>query len=240
MTELHLSAVAIFTASLLGSLHCACMCGGFVVFLAGQSGGSLLAHTAYNLGRAITYICFGLLAGYLGGKLNSLSGFVGLQQASAVLVGGFFLLWGVLHIARIRPFGRLLAAQGRIYGKALGELRAKLLNGPRQRPALFGLGLGLVTTFLPCGWLYAFVAIAAAQAEPMLSAQIMFWFWLGTVPVMLLSGKLSSFATKKLGSLYPTLTGVLLVCAGLFALLYHQDILPMPMGTEDHAHHHHH
>ena len=56
----------VLVASLVGSLHCAGMCGGFVVFWAGgdasQGKNKVFAHMAYNGGRLVTYVLLGALA----------------------------------------------------------------------------------------------------------------------------------------------------------------------------------
>ena len=51
---------AVLVASLLGSLHCAGMCGAFVAFAVigspGHQPSRVALNTAYNLGRLITYL----------------------------------------------------------------------------------------------------------------------------------------------------------------------------------------
>ena len=60
---------SVLLASLLGSPHCAGMCGGFVCFYSGQDGrGQTRAHAAYNLGRLVSYLVLGLLAGSAAGS----------------------------------------------------------------------------------------------------------------------------------------------------------------------------
>jgi sulfite exporter TauE/SafE len=41
-----------------------------------------------------------------------------------------------------------------------------------------------MTSLLPCGWLYAFVAAAAGTASPLRATAVMGLFWLGTLPVI--------------------------------------------------------
>ena len=65
---------SVLVASLLGSPHCAGMCGGFVCFYAAQGGrGQARAHAAYNFGRLFSYLVLGLLAGALGRTLEQAS-----------------------------------------------------------------------------------------------------------------------------------------------------------------------
>ena len=99
---------AVFVASLVGSLHCAGMCGGLVAFYAGgamgtgaaagagvtRGGGTArggwAAHAAYSLGRLIVYAAIGALAGTLGAALDGIGGtLVGVQRVAAVVAGLF-------------------------------------------------------------------------------------------------------------------------------------------------------
>ena len=61
----------IFTASLMGSVHCAAMCGGFTLSLArpGQAGSSLARMTVYHAGKLFTYVFIGLAAGLAGAAM---------------------------------------------------------------------------------------------------------------------------------------------------------------------------
>ena len=64
------TAAGVLMASLVGSVHCAGMCGGFVCFYAGAGVNdassprpSLLhAHALYNIGRLLSYLILGALA----------------------------------------------------------------------------------------------------------------------------------------------------------------------------------
>jgi len=62
-------ALVVLVASLLGSVHCAAMCGAFTCLYANPVergrpiGGELPPHLAYNLGRLAAYVALGALAG---------------------------------------------------------------------------------------------------------------------------------------------------------------------------------
>ncbi len=85
---------AVLLASLLGSPHCAGMCGGFVCFYAGQGGrGQALAHVAYNLGRLASYLLLGALAGLLGQTLDQAGAGAGLHRTAAVASGAVMVVY---------------------------------------------------------------------------------------------------------------------------------------------------
>ena len=86
---------SVLVASLLGSPHCAGMCGGFVCFYAAQGGrGQALAHAAYNFGRLFSYLVLGLLAGALGRTLEQAGAGAGLHGTAAVAAGVVMIVWG--------------------------------------------------------------------------------------------------------------------------------------------------
>ena len=58
--------LAVLGASLLGSVHCAAMCGGFVCLYSGTGASrhkGAAPHAAYNAGRLVSYLLLGALAG---------------------------------------------------------------------------------------------------------------------------------------------------------------------------------
>ena len=84
---------------------------------------------------------------------------------------------------------RLLAALGiRIPAGAPRSLQAALtsllVRVRNQSPAIRGAATGLLTTLLPCGWLYMFVATAGGTGHVSAAVAVMLFFWLGTLPMM--------------------------------------------------------
>src|SRR5579875_1466174 len=86
------SLVSLFVVGLVGSVHCAAMCGGIVSALslaparvAGSVPASLANVAAYNAGRIASYSVAGALAGGAAATAGSLAGLPSLQA------GGFWL-----------------------------------------------------------------------------------------------------------------------------------------------------
>jgi sulfite exporter TauE/SafE len=73
--------------------------------------------------------------------------------------------------------------------------------------------IGLITTLLPCGWLYAFAVVAGGTGSAVRGAAVMAAFWVGTVPMLLLFG---AGAARLLG---PVARRLPLVSAGLVLTL---------------------
>jgi sulfite exporter TauE/SafE len=160
MTSLVASAAI---AGLIGSVHCMGMCGGFAIACGGRP-----THTlAWNLGRITTYAVLGALAGALGGVIPGPSWVAGL--VSLALIGWFALaLAGLVPepTAHIPGFTRLATAAA----------------GGQGLPARFAFGLA--NGLLPCGLVYATLAIPVASGSAAWGAAAMVAFGLGTTPAL--------------------------------------------------------
>lgn len=107
-----LIAAGVVTASLLGSTHCAAMCGGFACLYGGdaahahaRSSGDgvghtsaplLTGHVAYHGGRLVAYTMLGALAASVGAGLDRLGALAGVQRLAGVVAGILLLAWGSL------------------------------------------------------------------------------------------------------------------------------------------------
>jgi sulfite exporter TauE/SafE len=185
-------------------LHCAPMCGGFVLGQVSDRMARLpparlsecqrlraASLSPYHLGRLTTYAGLGFLAGGGGLIIDRLGG-----KAGVFLLLGAALL--VLQAARqLRP------------GFTLPLTRT-----------LRGYPLGLALGFLPCGVLYAALAAAAATGSPLYGALGMACFGLGTVPALIAVGLFGAAAGHRFRRTLATITPAVLVFnAALLTLL---------------------
>ncbi len=207
--------LGVFGASLIGSLHCVGMCGGIACFVGGASArGRALA--LYHAGRLLSYAALGGAAGAAGAALDLGGSAAGLGRAGTTLALVIVLATGVIMLAR--AFGLRVGAPaatsrlGRAYARAAARLTAA---GPDTR----GLALGLLTALLPCGFLYLFLASAAASGGALAGAAVMAAFWAGTVPALFAVGMLARRLTPQLRRRAPALAAALLVTVALTALL---------------------
>lgn len=232
---------SILVASLLGSLHCAGMCGPLACMVCATGPHStgtqdalagswksltgvvrslpvaraIVPSAAYNTGRLVAYLILGAIGGALGATLDLSTRLLGAAPMAARLAGVATILIGLMALAQY--FGAT-GLGGRcpqwISHLFAGAHRAAGRHGPMQRAA----AAGLLSALLPCGWLYSFVLIAAATASPLLGAAAMLVFWLGTVPVL---SALSVGAPAVLGPLArraPIATAIALVAIGLLTV----------------------
>ena len=177
-------------ASLLGSLHCAGMCGPLaavasapgrthlpVVDARPQSSAKSSAH--YNLGRLGAYVVLGLVAGGAGALVDLGGAMIGVQGVAIVLASVALMAMGVHGLWQFTTGKRSdTAASG------LVVRWATRLRGKRAFPAI----LGGLTGFMPCGWLWAYVVVAAGSGSVLGGAAVMATFWLGTVPALAVVG----------------------------------------------------
>lgn len=205
----------VLLSSLLGSAHCAGMCGGLALAAIGPGDGVRGARqVGYHAGRLVSYGVVGALAGWAGQAVDDAGVLVGVQRVAAAAAGAMIVLMGVAMIARA------LGAQIRKAGVPLLLVRmAQRVHAWTLRlpPAHRGVPIGLATPLLPCGWLYAFAAIAAGSASPGTGVLIMAAFWLGTVPAVVLASNGARVAFARLGRAAPIAAGIALVTVGAHA-----------------------
>jgi sulfite exporter TauE/SafE len=196
----------VWTAALLGlvgSLHCAGMCGPLALALPASSSGPmryLAGRLAYNGGRILTYCLLGILFGLLGKTLW----ITGLQQRASIALG-IVLLLGLVFSGRLAALQPMSGWVTRLKGAMARYLRTRSLGG-------FAV-LGLLNGLLPCGLVYVACAGAAATGGLLEGTAYMAVFGFGTVPMMLtisLSGRLLQGALRRsLARAVPVSVGLL-------------------------------
>ena len=209
---------AVFVASLLGSLHCIGMCGGVVAICANAAGESrrIVPQLSYNLGRMLSYTLLGGIAGMTGHAINmSTDAALGLQHTAAWVAGVAMIVLGMSTIFNLTGFvARCLPIptwMQRLFERAY---RAALGTSGLRRTLL----IGILTALLPCGWLYAFVLIAAGTGDVLLGATTMAVFWAGTVPAMLAIGIGVHVLSRRLRRFVPKLTAGALIGIGMLTI----------------------
>ncbi len=201
-----------FLLGLVGSLHCAGMCGplAMAVPVLGQSRGAIIAsRLIYNFGRIITYVLLGIVFGLIG-QTFALAGF----QRWVSLVAGAIILIGLFATGRFAtslPMTRMVGRLKRAFG---------LLLQKRSVGSLFSLGL--LNGLLPCGLVYVAAAAAMATGSLLGGAGYMAAFGIGTVPMMfgfgLIGMKLQQLLRFRLQKLVPVslvIVGGLLLLRGM-------------------------
>jgi len=175
----------VFLGGLLGSSHCVGMCGGFALALGvGQRhwAANLGRQLLYGLGRVFTYTSAGAVVGYGGWRLTAeMRDVVNLQAVFCIAAGVLLILQG-LNAAGVFRWARSSTTPLEGFG---ATCFASLLRASRLRNIFLG---GVINGLLPCGLVYAFLALAASSGHMALGALTMLLFGLGTIPTLALVG----------------------------------------------------
>lgn len=222
---------SVFLASVLGSAHCAGMCGAFVAFATGldtsdtrsQARRQLSLHGAYNIGRLMVYVSLGAMAGAIGSVLDLAGSMAGISRAAGGMAGAVLIGFGLLHLGRAMGWVRGRFAPPGLMTHVLRAGHRMAMSLPPVRRAFV---IGLMTTLLPCGWLYAFVAAAAGTASPWLGMLTMAVFWLGTLPMMVAVGSGVRLLAGPLAQRLPVLMPMLVIMAGVLTIVSRLSITP--------------
>lgn len=208
--------LSVLLASLLGSTHCAGMCGAFVILATSDPNDRKTPHSllqgAYHLGRLTTYTMLGSIAGVVGRAIDLGGENAGIARSAAIVSSAILAAIGV---------AMLLKAVGvQIGGVRVPRFWQKRVE--RGYHVVFGLpptlragGIGLLTTLLPCGWLYTAVITAAGTGDPIGGSLVMLAFWGGTLPMLSLAGMSGRKVGAWLGSKAPFATALLMILLGL-------------------------
>jgi sulfite exporter TauE/SafE len=211
--------LAVLVTSLVGSLHCAGMCGVFVAMATGVGQGArerARLQAMYHGGRLIGYSALGVACGALGQALDLGAASLGLSRVAIWLAAGTIVAVGL--VAVLKESGvRLPRTQAPKWAQRLfqsGATAAQRL-GPVRRAGV----IGLLTVLLPCGWLYAFAIMAAGTASPLLGGLVMMTFWIGTVPVLAFVGLGAGAVRQRLGPRARLAAGCLVMAIGAATLM---------------------
>lgn len=211
---------AVFVTSLLGSTHCAGMCGAFVAFaVVGERqtrGQRAQLHLAYNVGRLLTYMTLGAAAGTVGSVMDTGGAILGVQRAALAFAGACMIIFATIALLRYAGVRVPRVPVPGFMQRTLVASHRRIAGWPAVSRAL---ATGLLTTLLPCGWLYAFVFVAAGTGSAMAGMLVMVVFWLGTLPMLVAIGASASALAGPLKARLPVLTMVLLLAFGIFAVL---------------------
>lgn len=199
-----------FFIGLFGSVHCVGMCGPLALAIPSFHASKWLVvadKVVYNLGRIISYTLLGLLIGLLGRQLW----LSGLQQGISIFSGVLIIMAGLSRLLKIR------LSQGRIMGRFLSPINHLLNYALRHRAG--NLVVGLLNGFLPCGFVYLALAGALNTGTPAASAQFMFWFGMGTFPLMLAATVSAGFAGPSVRRRINKFIPYFMICLGCWFLL---------------------
>jgi sulfite exporter TauE/SafE len=211
---------AALLAGLAGSPHCVLMCGGFLGACARTPRGAF----AWHAGRLTTYMLLGAVAGAVG---RAMPGPVWLPA----LVGAVLLTWFALALAGVLPEPMLRLR--------FVETAASKWLGRAEPVAFDRYVFGLINGLLPCGMVYAALAVPLALGTAGGGALAMLTFGLGTVPALALFA--SAVQRLMRHGVWPRrVLAATMLAAGLWAIAMRTEratsLTAVPAELHQHAH----
>jgi sulfite exporter TauE/SafE len=205
-----------FIVGLVGSAHCAGMCGPIALALPLRSeswftrvSGGLI----YNIGRIFTYMVLGAIFGLLGKGLHM----AGFQLWTSVVLGIL-----MITMVLVPMIFKRMPSLSNIFESYSARLLSGFRNMFRKGDTKSLFGIGLLNGILPCGLVYVAIAGAINTGDVASAMIYMALFGAGTIPVMLavsLAGTMISLKLRifvnKLSPYVIVLLGVLFILRGL-------------------------
>jgi len=173
-----------FFIGLLGSLHCIGMCGplAFAVPFKHSGWGHLLWNKfIYQFGRIISYCFLGALVGLMGKQIWQ----AGLQQGISIFTGALIILAAFSRLFKFSVLKgtplKILSPFNKVFSYAFKHKFNHLI-------------IGIINGLLPCGFVYLALAGALNTGSIKHGIIYMFWFGVGTVPLMLSAAIIVGFS----------------------------------------------
>lgn len=222
---------ALFAVGLATSLHCVAMCGGINLAQSTasvRSGASpSRANLLYNFGRLCSYTLVGGIVGALGTALsitNAAKAAIQIFAATFMLLMALNLLGGFSWLRRFTP-----RMPERVSTRLFGHFAGKS-----------SFAIGLANGLMPCGPLQAMQLYALSAGSWWQGALSMCCFCLGTIPLMLGMGLVSSKLNVRFAKPMRYASAALVLAMGVSALANGlalagvdvQGIASMPTRTE--------
>ncbi|XMD98657.1 MAG: sulfite exporter TauE/SafE family protein [Candidatus Karelsulcia muelleri] len=168
MEKLNCSYISIgFLLGIISSIHCFSMCGPITFFFLKKKENKIkikknLNNFNYQIGRMISYILLGYIFGTIGYRFN----LIGYQKKTSLFLGGNII------------FSSLIKRNNLIMKNPLYFIFNKLIF--LKKNFVKGLFNGLI----PCSIVYLAISIAISIGNSFFGGIFMFYFGLGTVPMM--------------------------------------------------------
>ena len=201
----------LFLVGFLTSFHCIGMCGplilGYVAKQAQLGHKSHTAHLLYGLGKTISNTLIGALLGAFGAVIA----FTPQTQGAVGIAAGVFLILFGLHMLEVFP------SLHHFQFKAPAFWMRFISTEYRKHSNPFVIGL-LNGMMIICGPLQAMYVMAAGTGNWREGAALLFFFGLGTLPLLMGFGFLSSLISKNLTPKLLKASGGIVIILGTIML----------------------
>lgn len=184
------------------------MCGGLVTATCERSNDVF----RYQGGRLLGYMLLGALAGILGNFLSFKDYPAGFSLIPAIFMGLIFIYMGIRKFLNKKIEVPLPGFLKKIYFSSWEKL---VKNNRGVSRSFF---VGFISIMLPCGLLYGVALGTVALQSLPLSLVSVFFFWLGTLPSMVVAPELMRTFIRPLSMRLPKTSAVALMMLGLVTI----------------------
>lgn len=200
-----------FILGLIGSLHCAGMCGPIAINLPLRGDTFLekfFSGLLYNLGRTLMYGIMGAIFGSIGKGLYLL----GIQQWVSIIMGSIMILTVLLPFV----FKKINLIQFDFFTGFLRKSIQKLFKIRSYKGLFF---IGMLNSLLPCGLVYVAIIGAIATGNFYYGSLYLILFGLGTIPMMLTISLIGNAITTNVRNIFNKIIPYLVVLIGALFIL---------------------
>jgi sulfite exporter TauE/SafE len=206
-----------------GAAHCIVMCGGVVGVLCSGLPAEVRTRPAaglrfvlgYNFGRVASYAAAGAAAGALGAVAQKIDALYGLQIGLRVFAASLMLGLGAYLAGAFHRFALLEKAGAPLWHRIEPLARRALPVSTVPR----ALAVGALWGFLPCGQVYAALALALAAGSAPGGALVMAAFGAATLPALLAMGTAAGVLARLARRVWVRrAAGIAIACFGLMNL----------------------
>lgn len=200
-----------FILGLIGSLHCAGMCGPIAINLPLRGETffeKFISGLLYNSGRILMYGIMGAVFGSIGKGLYLL----GIQQWVSIIMGSIMILSVFIPFV----FKKINLIQFDFFAGFLRKAIQKLFK-IRSYKGLFLIGM--LNSLLPCGLVYVAIIGAIATGNLFYGGMYLILFGLGTIPMMLTISLIGNAITTNIRNIFNRIIPFLVVIIGAIFIL---------------------
>lgn len=209
--------IVFLTGLTVGGLTCLAVQGGLLASVIterekenpkGASKHALYATAVFLIAKFVAYTILGFILGAFGGAIN----IGGKLQIFMQLAAGIYMVAVALNLLNVHPIFRYVIIQPPCF-------LVKLVRNQSKSKDIFAPGLlGAMTVFIPCGTTIAMEALAISSANAIAGASIMAAFILGTMPLFLGIGFITSLLGEAFKSKFFKLAAVAVIYLGVTSM----------------------
>ncbi|AND84742.1 sulfite exporter TauE/SafE family protein [Clostridium tyrobutyricum] len=214
----------LFIFGVMTSFHCIGMCGGITLSQTINKSERKIKNTIfrsslfYNAGRILSYTIVGGIVGGLGSVI-SLSGTL---RGIVPIIGGIFMI--IMSINLLGIFKVLRRINITMPSFVARKVRRKNNYSP--------IIVGFLTGLMPCGPLQIIQLYALGTKSILLGAVSMFFFSIGTIPLLFTFGILNTFITKNFSKIILKFSAVLVLSLGVIMIGRGLSLYGISMGMK--------